>query len=150
MRQVIVMQGIPGSGKTTVANDFVRRHPDLRCAIVSADDFFVERGKGTYAFDASLLSQAHADCFRRFILLLQQRHVDVVIVDNTNSSAWEMAPYMLGAEAFGCSAAYWRVPCDPEAAAARNVHSVPRATVFSIHDRMLNERLPPWWKQAIR
>lgn len=149
MPQVIVLQGVPGSGKTAVAKDFVRRHPDLRCVIVSADDFFVERGGGTYAFDVTLLTQAHAACFRQFVLALQQG-VDVVIVDNTNSTAWEMEPYMLGAEAFGYNATYWRVSCDPEVAAARNIHDVPVHVVHAIHERMLNEKLPPWWRSSLR
>jgi len=148
--RVIVMRGVPGSGKTTAAMEIVKSYVaygSYRHKIVSADAYFVRLGNGRYAFDASLLSQAHAECFKSFIEALQ-RKTDLVIVDNTNSTAVEMAPYMLGAAAYGYEAEYVTIHCDPIVAAARNVHGVSEQVVVSMYERMLNERMPPWWKSA--
>lgn len=61
MIQVYIIRGLPGTGKTSLAQSIA--HPSL---IFSADDFFVARGKGSYAYDPALIGEAHSDCFKRF------------------------------------------------------------------------------------
>jgi predicted kinase len=52
-----------------------------------------------------------------------------VVVDNTNTTNEEVAPYLLVAAAYGATARIVRVSCDPETAWKRNTHGVPYAVV---------------------
>lgn len=98
-REVIVLQGASGAGKSTYAARLVKDAiaADKTFTIVSADDFFITPTR-QYLFDPSRLSEAHGTCFARFLQALTQR-IDVVIVDNTNTTAVEIAPYMLATSA---------------------------------------------------
>jgi predicted kinase len=143
MNQVIVLRGLPGSGKSTLIE---REFP--KAVVVSADHFFINLA-GKYCFDPSKIGEAHAACFRRYILLLQTIKPELVIVDNTNTSEVEIAPYMLGAAAFEYEAKVVTVSCDPKVAAARNTHGVPEEVVLKMNVS-LQKPLPPWWVQESR
>lgn len=151
MKRVIVLQGVSGSGKSTygrkIAAEF--RANGLTVEIVSADDYFVRFGGGTYAFNPSHLPKAHGECFRHFMQTVGAQAADVVIVDNTNTTAVEAAPYMAGAQAFEYEAEIHRIVCDPEVAAARNLHGVPAGAVKAMASRIASEKLPPWWKLVV-
>jgi predicted ATPase len=144
---VIIMQGVPGSGKSTYA----RRLRDVGCGlgittrIVSADDYFVD-GDGVYRFDPGKLGTAHAVCMRAFLDELRAGACDGIVVDNTNTTAIELAPYMAVAASFGAPAKIVRMECDVNAASQRNVHGVPHDKILAMYDRMVTERLPPYWK----
>lgn len=70
-----------------------------------------------------------------------------VVVDNTNIYATEIAPYVLGASAFGGTAVINTLTCDPKIAGARNVHGVPADKVVIMHKAMMEqtEQFPPYW-----
>ena len=58
-----VMRGLPGSGKTTLAQSMVKSYTEAgkKGVICSADDFFVDN-RGKYNFDMTRLSEAHEHC----------------------------------------------------------------------------------------
>ena len=145
MRKVLILQGISGSGKTHFANDFVARM-HARSTVVSADDFFYARGGGTYAFDPTKLGEAHRVCFSNFLAAIQEEVAEVIVVDNTNSTAVEIAPYVLAGETFGYEVEILQVVCDPAVAAARNRHNVPEATIRAMAERIATCQMPPWWR----
>lgn len=147
MKQVIVMQGIPGSGKSTHIKERWWS-PEGNVVVVSANHYFTELGGGTYAFDPSKLSEAHGKCFRNFIMALWTGK-DVVIVDNTNTTTAEVAPYMAAAAAWGYEAEIRRIECDPEVAAARNIHGVSSAGVNAMAERLAAFQPMPWWKVSV-
>jgi predicted kinase len=134
----IVMQGVPGSGKTTIAEE---RWPAFRRC--SADDHFVVDGE--YRFDPAELPLAHQASFEKFLAAIEDR-ADVV-VDNTNTSVWKLAPYFRYAEVTGYDVRIVRVVCDPEIAAARNSHGVPAHAVKRMAENIeaSASQLPPWW-----
>lgn len=140
MRKAYIMRGLPGSGKTTYA---------WKCfshaCILSADDYFMDNG--VYKFVPQFIGKAHESCFRRFISIVQ-RGISDVVVDNTNISAWEMAPYIMGASAFGYSPSIVELKASAELALARNVHEVPEDVIRSMQDRLENEVIPPFWPRA--
>ena len=145
MKHVIILQGVPGSGKSFYANEFVAR-TQAKSVVCSADDYFYQLGGGTkYAFDARQLGAAHGACFRKFIASVQEG-VEVVVVDNTNTTVSEISPYVLGGEAYGYEVEIIRVLCDPEVAAARNTHKVPEKAIRAMADRIASCSCPPWWK----
>jgi predicted kinase len=138
MKKVTIMSGVSGSGKST----FVARHlPDA--FVISADHFFVG-ADGAYRFDPRLLPAAHADCMRRFVAEVTAGR-DHVVVDNTNTTAVEIAPYYSVARAFNAAVQLVRVSCDPAVAAARNRHGVPLASIEAQATRLATLELPPFW-----
>jgi predicted kinase len=149
--QVIIMRGLPGSGKSTYAE---RHYPDAW--VVSSDDYFhgvrelltPENRRlalaQPYTHDPKELTYSHPQCMRLFIQALQSGDRDVV-VDNTNTTVMEVSPYVLVAQAFGAPYEILEVACDPEVAANRNRHGVPFKAVLSMSQR-LQDLLPPWYK----
>lgn len=171
MRQVKILSGVSGSGKSTLTLEFILSYmsglgmtaeemvsapmPSATVSLCSADSFFEK--DGVYTFDASKLSDAHGKCFRDFITALTS-NVELVVVDNTNTTNEEIAPYMLGAQAYGYDAQIitltpghtdnwvdYYVRC-----AERNKHGVGIETIKAQHLRITNRKLPPWWKSEVR
>ncbi len=71
------------------------------------------------------------------------------VIDNTSISAWEIAPYILAASAFGLDHEIVTIACNPDVAAARNIHGVPAQVVWDMHRRLLTESLPPFWNHKV-
>lgn len=143
---VVIMSGIPGSGKSTYARalvDACETGPVLdrgRVRIVSADDFHMRTpGDGSapfYDFKPENVSKAHERCLKNFVREVTSGCSDeMVIVDNTNTTAIEMAPYVALAAAYGHTCEIVLVRASLEEGASRNVHGVP----FEVCDRMLTQ-----------
>jgi hypothetical protein len=66
-------------------------------------------------------------------------------VDNTNTTAAEIAPYYRIAQVWGHSVKVIRLHIDPFQALLRNTHNVPVGTVMAMYARMMNDTLPPFW-----
>ena len=147
--KAILLSGISGSGKTTYAENVLKDHPDG--TICSADHWF-ERS-GTYVFDRTQLSAAHAACFKRFVESLRDGRMtgvpDPVICCNTNLSLVELSPYVLACNAYGYEFEVVTVLCDVEKAAARNVHGVPANKVKQQAERLAKRTMPKEWKQKV-
>lgn len=145
---VIVMRGIPGSGKTTLIR---KRWPGA--VVVSADDHFVGRD-GVYRFDPKQLGEAHAECLRRFTSVVSLKGVLVpvtLVVDNTGVSVAEVAPYVALALAYRHEARVVTLRCDPEVAHERNVHGVPRHACDRMAELLDSEggAFPLWWTHEV-
>lgn len=127
-RRVIIMRGIPGSGKSHHAAAISSRAKQFGkpVTVVSADDFFVEDGE--YLFDPRRIGQAHADCMRRFLIALKSG-VEVVIVDNTNIHLWEYDHYMQAADLACYGVEIMEAKADVTTCIARNIHGVPAEVI---------------------
>jgi predicted kinase len=139
MNKVIIMRGLPGSGKS---HHIEENHPN---AYVCSADFFFERRalkeNKTYeeVFDWRDLQEAHAICLNDFIIALANNE-PVVVVDNTNTTHKEYMNYIAIAT---CLADYEveiiEVPCPDRAALkkfhARNSHGVPWKSMVGMYDR---------------
>ena len=134
MSRVIILQGVSGSGKSTFSRS-------LGVDTVSADAHFMVDGE--YRFDPSQLSDAHAGCLMAFLACLSNGRD--VAVDNTNTTAIEVAPYYALALAFGADVEIVRLECDPAVAAKRTTHGVPEAAVHAMHRRLRAFEGAPWW-----
>ncbi len=139
-RQVVILRGVPGAGKSTLAkkiiSDAVARGEEAKA--FSSDDYFTT-AEGKYHFDSRMLPQAHASCFRHFLEYLQ-RSQGIAIVDNTNTLVFEMSPYILAGQAYSANVKIIRLTCDPTVAAARNVRCATSEMVEKMASRM--ESLP--------
>jgi predicted kinase len=138
--KIIIMQGLPGSGKSTYA---AQNYPEAK--VCSADNYFMFGGE--YKFDPSLLEKAFQACMRQFLWLTKHEE-PTIVVDNTNLSLWEMAPYIQVGAALGYEVEVIRANADLETCISRNVHGVPRETILRMAERM--EKPLPFWACSFR
>lgn len=139
-KTVWIMQGVSGARKSTLS--------DVPNAYtVSADHFFMREGE--YHFDPSKLSKAHSECLRNFLEGIFMG-INFIVVDNTNTTPVEVAPYYALASAYGYDVVIKYIPCeDLNVAAARNRHGVPLKTIEQQAKRIENfvKHMPPWWNR---
>jgi hypothetical protein len=90
MKRLIIIRGLSGCGKTTMANLICSDDEDR--IMVAADDFFTDE-EGVYSFDSAKLKEAHEWC-KSEVLDAMNGGFDVVVVHNTFTRKWEVDPYM--------------------------------------------------------
>ena len=91
MKKLIIIRGLPGSGKTTFANL-------LTNVVCEADDYFYK--DGVYQFDREHLKEAHRQCQTK-VFQAMQANVPIIAVSNTAVRRWEMEIYYGFAISFG-------------------------------------------------
>jgi len=147
MRHLLLVRGLPGSGKTTLSNVIQTNFQDPNTVsaatgttvLHSADDFFTNGG--FYKFDASKIKTAHKECRRKTTASLKQGNH--VIVHNTFTQNWEMDPYTNIASQCGAVLNVIDVydgGCSDEQLAARCVHRVPLRVIERMHQRWETRR----------
>ncbi len=145
MGKVIILTGIPGSGKSYFVNAYKQSHPYESCIICSADHHFEDLAKKKkaellaagdekganelkpYLFDYMQLRTAHMNCQQKFIKAMEN-DVDTIFVDNTNITRKERQFYVNAAMDHGYDIQIKAFPKDEESiklAASRNQHGVP-------------------------
>jgi predicted kinase len=97
MKELYLLRGLPGAGKSTLAKSLGGRH-------IEADQYFIRGLDDVYTFDASKLKNAHEWC-----QLTVESHMmnsydglyNKITVSNTFTQEWEMQPYFDLAEKYG-------------------------------------------------
>ena len=145
MTKLILLRGLPGSGKSTLGA--------MLGVSIAADDFFMA-GDAGYQFDPAKLPQAHAWCLEEAeILLRRNANNDVaVVVCNTFTQRWELEPYLKLAEALEVRVSVINLydgGCTDEQLFKRNVHGVPLPAFEAMraryeHDWKNGDTRPPW------
>lgn len=92
---LVIMRGVSGSGKSTVASRISKERGGV---VFSTDDFFEK--DGVYEFDPKMLSSNHAKNQNRAEEAMASG-ASPIIIDNTNTAAWEMKPYVQAAKRHG-------------------------------------------------
>lgn len=138
-RTVYILRGLPGSGKSFLCKQLCEdaEHQKLSCKVCSADSFFVS-SNGSYNWKPSLLGKAHEECRANFADALM-KNVDVIIVDNTNTTIKEMKFYV----EWALNAKYDVQFVEPTTSwkfnvaecAKRNIHGVPLEAIQRMLDR---------------
>lgn len=142
--EIKILVGCSGSGKST----YIATHwPEAK--VVSSDHFFMVDGE--YRFDPTKLGQSHGKCLRDFVEHVQEgvalKQDYVLVVDNTNTTMQELAPYCAVAAAYGVPFEVVVLDVPPGVAAPRNTHGVPERGVERQYNRMQHmiKSLPPFW-----
>jgi hypothetical protein len=143
MKQVIIIRGLPGSGKDRKVHQILSGVMPDTAVVCSADDFFMVGGE--YKFDPTKLGEAHATCMAKFCQALVDGK-QLIICNNSNSMRWEFRHYGLAAGAAGYNVEIEFATEQPHESkfitidhvrrfAARNVHGVPLAAVAAMAAR---------------
>jgi predicted kinase len=125
---LLILQGLPGSGKSTIARALATA---FQAVICSTDDFFTG-SDGVYRFDARKHAEYHAANQARAAELLRQGRT--VIVDNCNTRNWEAARYVAVAYELKLHVQFVRVSGNFNSA-----HKVPEAVIETM--RLTQENL---------
>ena len=91
--KLILLRGVPGSGKSTAAKLF-GNVPHFEA------DMFFTQSDGSYKFDPSKLKDAHNWCRHKTMDAMKEGH-PIVVVSNTFVNEWEMETYYLLAHDLG-------------------------------------------------
>lgn len=122
MSSMILVRGLPGSGKSTIAKNLIGWYMH-----VEADMFWVD-DEGTYEFDAKRIGEAHTWCQMQTADLLTAGFN--VVVSNTFTTKKELAWYFEIARDFDCVPQI--ITCQGQYG---SIHGVPDEVVTRMRDR---------------
>lgn len=98
-----ILRGVPGQGKSTLANLIVSAHNAAEDVVVrgpyEADAFMIDKD-GKYCFDPSRLHFCHESCLEQ-VRAAMQENADVIVTSNTNILRKNLVPYLALAEKYG-------------------------------------------------
>ncbi|PKU43554.1 nedd4-binding protein 2-like 2 isoform x1 [Limosa lapponica baueri] len=148
---LLILRGLPGSGKSTLSRILLGQSRDG--IVFSTDDYF--RQQDGYTYNAAQLGDAH-DWNQKRAKQAMEQGKSPVIIDNTNTQAWEMKPYVEVALEKGYRVEFhepdtwWKF--DPEELEKRNKHGVTREKIAQMLERyeyqisipiVMNSVVPP-------
>lgn len=160
MNEVLIMQGLPGSGKSSYLSRAIPSTLRKDHVICEADQYFYDALTNKYDFDASRIGKAHEYCFSNFVHYCDELSNDIwraereshrqlpdrtIVVANTNTSLWEITPYVAYAKHCKLPFRLVQLQCSVETALKRNTHNVPEATIQNMHKRLKNFSAPKDW-----
>jgi predicted kinase len=128
--ELILLRGLPGAGKSTLAKIILQIRETDEPEVLSADDFFVNEN-GEYEFDSQKIKEAHQYCQFRCSERMRQQKVKIVVA-NTFTQEWEMKVYYDMAERYN-----YRVHTIivENRHGSENVHGVPKDKLQQMKDR---------------
>lgn len=123
MSKLILIRGLPGAGKTTLADRLMIEEDAMH---FEADHFM--ENEGTYEFNSLLLDAAHNWCLGQAIYNLKQG--TNVIVSNTFTQIWEIEPYVFNAAILDCEVEVIHVVSQ-----FKSIHNIPDIAFNSMRRR---------------
>lgn len=155
--EVIILRGLPGSGKSSWIGEYIIKHSNTMeeaaslFPICSADHYHIKVGGGKYDFKPENQGKAHLACLENFLysLIDPDKDIHTIFVDNTNTTAVEIAPYWQLASLHSIPVKIVRIHCPYEIACRRNVHGVPNSIIWRMYQNLISERLPAHWIEEI-
>ena len=125
MNNLILVTGVSGAGKSTIAPMF------KNAVLVSTDDFFLDE-YGEYVFDANSLVINHQFCQIAVKMMMMEDKEELIVVHNTFTEDWEMDAYFDLARQYGYAVHTIIVE---NRHGSKNVHDVPQDVVKAQKER---------------
>jgi predicted kinase len=122
MKELILLRGLPGSGKSSLAKSFGGMH-------IEADMFFMKDGE--YKFDATKLRYAHEWC-QNVVEAWMDEGEELIVVSNTFTQEWEMDYYYTLAKEAGYIVHSVIVE---NRHGSKNIHNVPEEKLEQMKNR---------------
>ena len=91
LHTLLLIRGLDGSGKTTLANLVSRGVPSARCKSVCVYDYL--RHQDLDSFDGQMLKDAHTWCKKSVETWMEER-CETIVVHNNLTRKWECDPYL--------------------------------------------------------
>lgn len=128
VKVLVLLRGVPGAGKSTVADSMSSGiYP-----VLAADDYFMVNGE--YRFDPAKLGKAHKSCQRRCKAHME-RGARKIFVNNTFVKAKDMNPYVKMAQEHGYIVFSLVVE---NRHGGRDVHNVPEDALVRMEESLRN------------
>jgi predicted kinase len=131
MKTLILLRGLPGSGKSTFANYMFSNN------IFEADQYFYDE-EGNYNFDASKLHDAHKSCQSRVEqamgenILSNGKWYSEIVLSNTSTTEKELEPYLELAKKYDYQVVSLIVE---NRHGNKSIHNVPEETLLRMKNR---------------
>lgn len=130
MKKLIILRGIPGSGKTTHARELMQYYIKENKTVTHFEaDMFFTKPDGTYDWKPSLIGVAHKWCQDKVRNALNTN--DVVIVANTSLTKTEVDTYVEIGKAACADITIQRLTGNYQ-----NVHKVPDETLQKMKEKL--------------
>lgn len=139
MKKLVVLRGIPGSGKSQKAREIATEY---KGTIVSVDNYFERNGE--YKFLDTEISRAYGYVEGQVDILMQQQ-TQLIIADGIHQSEKHLRGYQALADKYGYELEI-QYPdgehiFDVEHCFRHSIHRVPRRTLQKIKDRFERENI---------
>ena len=132
MKRLIVLRGLPGSFKSTLANSF----KEEGAVVFSTDNFFMVNGE--YKFTPELIKEAHT-WNKMNALKAMFSSFPFIVIDNTATKWYEVEDYVNMGLKYGYEIDFLE-PDNPDRfnvdlCFERNTHNVPKEVIQRMKDR---------------
>ena len=128
-KNLILVRGVSGSGKTTFVEEFIENVS----LSIATDDFFYN--DGVYTFDPNYLAEYHQRCIESVVSEMESPSTEGycnIIVHNTFTREWEMQAYFDLAEKYGYNVYTIIIENRHK---SESIHNVPKDVVKAQRDR---------------
>jgi predicted kinase len=138
MGKMYIMRGVPGSGKSYLAQQTANMFDPSHVVVLSTDSIWETQPARHYLWIAEFIGAAHRITQAKARESCA-REIPYVIIDNTNTTLKEMQPYIDIAKDFEYDVVFlepqteWAKNADE--CFRRNQHSVPREVIQKMLDR---------------
>jgi predicted kinase len=137
MRTLILLRGLPGSGKSSFATFIWDKH-----VVFEADKYFYDK-EGNYNFDMSKLGAAHKWCQLQVEHAMEDNQANPqfypeIVVSNTSTTESELKPYLDLAAKYDYKVVSLIVENRHGNGEETNIHGVGKETLDKMENRLRN------------